>query len=40
MIKFDKLPPDILSKLPEAERVLEQDSNVVFAYLFGGLAGK
>jgi len=40
MIKIEKLPPDILTKLPEAARVLEQDSNVIFAYLFGGLADK
>ena len=38
MIKLEKLPPDILSRVLEAEGVLAQDSNVVFAYLFGGLA--
>ncbi|MBI5074498.1 MAG: nucleotidyltransferase domain-containing protein [Nitrospirae bacterium] len=40
MIKIEKLPPDILTKLPDAARVLEQDSDVIFAYLFGGLADK
>lgn len=38
MIKIEKLPTDILTKLPDAARELEQDSNVIFAYLFGGLA--
>jgi uncharacterized protein len=40
MIKLEKLPSDILARLREAEGVLAQDSNVVFAYLFGGLAKK
>ena len=38
MIKFDKLPQDILSKIPDIKELLLQDDNVVFAYLFGGLA--
>lgn len=38
MIKFEKLPPDILSKLPDIKELLLQDDNIVFAYLFGGLA--
>jgi predicted nucleotidyltransferase len=38
MIKFEMLPPDTLSKIPAAVRVLEEDAGVVFAYLFGGLA--
>ena len=38
MIKLEKLPSDILDRLREAEGVLAQDGNVVFAYLFGGLA--
>jgi len=37
MIKFETLPPDTLSKIPAAVRVLEEDAGVVFAYLFGGL---
>lgn len=40
MIKFEKLPADILSKIPEAEKALRLDENVIFAYLFGGLADK
>jgi predicted nucleotidyltransferase len=38
MIKFEKLPSLILSKIPMATEVLMKDSIVVFAYLFGGLA--
>lgn len=38
MIKYDKLPRDILSKIPEIKELLLQDDNIVFAYLFGGLA--
>jgi hypothetical protein len=40
MIRFDKLPDDILSKLPAAQEVLAADENVIFAYLFGSLARK
>lgn len=38
MIKYEMLPPDILSKIPDAEKTLCLDDNVIFAYLFGGLA--
>ncbi len=38
MIKFEKLPPDIFSRIVKAQQVLAQEANVVFAYLFGGLA--
>ena len=38
MQKFERLPADILSRLPRAAKVLLEDRNVVFAYLFGGLA--
>jgi len=38
MIKFDKLPSDILQLLPEAVDYLESHPEVLFAYLFGGLA--
>ncbi len=38
MIKYEKLPPDILSKIPEAQTLLLEDGNIIFAYLFGGLA--
>jgi predicted nucleotidyltransferase len=38
MIKFEKVPSDVLSRLPEAERALSLDDNVIFAYLFGGAA--
>lgn len=40
MIKLEKLPSDIWARIREAEGVLALDSNVVFAYLFGGLAKK
>ena len=38
MIKFERLPADILSKIPDVKRILLQDYNVIFAYLFGGLS--
>lgn len=38
MIKFEKIYTDILLNIPTAKDVLEQDPNVVFVYLFGGLA--
>ncbi len=38
MIKFEKIDSDVLLNIPLAKDVLERDANVVFAYLFGGLA--
>ena len=38
MIKFERLPEDILTKITEGKKVLFDDNNVIFAYLFGGLA--
>jgi predicted nucleotidyltransferase len=38
MVRRDPLPIDILEKLPAASRALEAAPEVVFAYLFGGLA--
>jgi predicted nucleotidyltransferase len=38
MIKFEKLPADILSRIPQVQEALLRDSRVLFAYLFGGLA--
>lgn len=38
MIKFERLPINILSKIPEAKKVLVNDDNVIFAFIFGGLA--
>ena len=38
MVRRDPLPADILEKLPAAGRLLEAVPDVVFAYLFGGLA--
>jgi len=38
MIKFEKLPEDILERLSAARDLLLQDENVIFAYIFGGLA--
>jgi hypothetical protein len=38
MIKFEKLPADILERLALLKDVLLRDENVVFAYIFGGLA--
>lgn len=38
MIKFKKLPANILDLLTDAEEYLESHPKVVFAYLFGSLA--
>ena len=38
MIKFNRLPENILELLPGAARYLENHPKAVFAYLFGGLA--
>ena len=38
MIKYQKLPENILTLLPAAIRYLESNSEVLFAYLFGSLA--
>jgi uncharacterized protein len=38
MIKFEKLPDDIISRIPGVQEVLSRDNRVLFAYLFGGLA--
>lgn len=38
MIKFEKLPDNIRSKISNATEVLTKEENVLFAYLFGGLA--
>jgi hypothetical protein len=38
MIKFEKMKPDILSKIPDIRKALAQDERVIFGYLFGGLA--
>ena len=38
MIKFEKMPTQVLSRIPEVRRVLLEDKRVLFAYLFGGLA--
>ena len=38
MIKLNKLPSDILQLLPDAVGYLEFHPQILFAYLFGGLA--
>jgi predicted nucleotidyltransferase len=38
MIRFNRLPENILELLPGAEQYLENNPKIVFAYLFGGLA--
>ena len=38
MIKLEIVPEDILSRIPEVQRLLERDRRVIFAYLFGGMA--
>jgi len=37
MIKYHKLPEQILDLLPRAEAYLRKNPKVIFAYLFGGL---
>jgi predicted nucleotidyltransferase len=37
MIKYQKLPKQIMNLLPKAEAYLKENQNVIFAYLFGGL---
>ncbi|ABQ24588.1 type VII toxin-antitoxin system MntA family adenylyltransferase antitoxin [Geotalea uraniireducens] len=39
MIKFERIPVDIKQRLPRVTQALEQDPRIIFAYLFGGLAG-
>ncbi|MEK6581981.1 MAG: nucleotidyltransferase domain-containing protein [Nitrospirota bacterium] len=38
MIKYEKLPRGVLSAIPNVKKILLEDDNVIFAYLFGGLA--
>ena len=38
MIKLEALPSNIMSKIPKAKKLLLQETSVIFAYLFGGLA--
>ncbi len=38
MIKFEKLPSNILSKIPAVLEIMSTDQRVIFGYLFGGLA--
>lgn len=38
MIRFEKIPDNILSKISDVQRLLADDQNIVFAYLFGSLA--
>jgi hypothetical protein len=33
MIKFERLPADIFSRIPNVKRVLLEDENIIFAYL-------
>jgi len=37
MMKFERLPADILSRIPDLKESLLKDENIIFAYLFGGL---
>lgn len=38
MIKYERLPVDIKLRLDGVKKILIEDENVIFAYLFGGLA--
>lgn len=37
MIKFEKLPSDIIHRLDGIKKILIEDENIIFTYLFGGL---
>jgi predicted nucleotidyltransferase len=37
MIKFEKVPADILCRISDVKLILTEDGNIIFAYLFGGL---
>ena len=38
MIKFEILPHQIMFRMSDVRKALAEDDNIVFAYLFGGLA--
>jgi hypothetical protein len=38
MIKYERLPVDIRLRLDGIKKILIEDENIIFAYLFGGLA--
>jgi hypothetical protein len=38
MIKYERLPVDIRLRLDGSKKILIEDENIIFAYLFGGLA--
>ena len=38
MIKFERLPSGILLRIPDLKKALGEDNNIIFAYIFGGLA--
>lgn len=40
MIRYKKLPDDILQKIDSLTGFFKKDSNIIFAYLFGGLLKK
>lgn len=40
MIRYKKLPDDILQKINSLTGFFKKDSNIIFAYLFGGLLKK
>ncbi|MGB9735857.1 MAG: type VII toxin-antitoxin system MntA family adenylyltransferase antitoxin [bacterium] len=38
MIRFEKIPEDIISRMPQLEQFFQREERVIFAYLFGSLA--
>jgi uncharacterized protein len=38
MIKFEQLQKDAPTRIPLVKKVISEDDNIVFAYIFGGLA--
>lgn len=40
MIRFKSLPEDIYNRIERLKDLLHKDSNIIFAYLFGGLTRK
>jgi len=38
MIRFEKIPTDIISRMPQLEQLFQKERQIIFAYLFGSIA--
>ncbi len=38
MIRFEKIPTNIISRMPQLEQFFQKEKQIIFAYLFGSLA--